>query len=138
MTGKLTKADQYTVIGDGLAVGCLDLAVTGLTSRKLELELAFNHAWRNFPLATRFPQVKADLTRCDILTILNDSPRRRWSRVSWIQNRAWWEPQLPDSHDDAGEVAESIASLYGISREQWTGLARPLVDRLGDDHVRRG
>jgi hypothetical protein len=38
MTRQLTKADQRTIIGDGLAVGCHDLGVTALTARKLELE----------------------------------------------------------------------------------------------------
>ncbi|MGW5079564.1 hypothetical protein [Micromonospora echinospora] len=93
MTRQLTKADQRTVIGDGLAVGCHDVGVTALTARKLEIELSFNHAWRSFPLATTlFRQVKGDLARCDGIPIIADSTRRRWSRVAWYQEGPWWVP----------------------------------------------
>ena len=137
MTRPLSKADQRTIVGDGLAVGCHDIGVTAVTARKLELELSFNHAWRSFPLATSmFRQIKGDLTRCDIVAIIADSPRRRWSRVEWYQEGAWWLPEWASV--DVDDVADSLTELYGIERSRWTELAQPLVERLGEDCVQRG
>ncbi|MFY1596016.1 hypothetical protein [Micromonospora sp. WMMD737] len=139
MLRKLTDADQLNLVGDGLAVGCLDLGVTAITTNTQTLDQSFRHAWRNFPLAAKaFPHVKASLARCDIQRILRDSPRRKGARVEWHQSTVWWEPHLRASYDDIDEVAESIADLDGIPRDQWLQLARPFVDKLGDECIRRG
>lgn len=136
MASKLTQADQYAAIGDGLAVGCADLGVTALTTAKVELELSFNHAWRNWSPASMFPQVRGNISRCDLLTILHKSPGRRWSRVVWTQTRGWWEP-TPRGVDDLDEVALILAGTQGVDRERWTELAAPFVERLGNNCVRR-
>ena len=43
-----------------LAVGCLILGRAELPSRKTDVELAFQRAWRARPTARDFPQVRAD------------------------------------------------------------------------------
>ncbi|MEV0732246.1 hypothetical protein [Polymorphospora sp. NPDC050346] len=137
MPEKLSKATQYTLIGDGLALGCHDLGIVAVTSKTLELELAFNAAWRDFPLATTmFAQVHASLARSDIHIILGGSPRRRWSRVAWEQHGAWWRPGPPGTLD-WDDIADSIADLYGITRQRWTELAGPFARRLRDENVQR-
>jgi hypothetical protein len=134
---KLTQADQYGTVGDGLAVGCHDLGIVGLTSATTELELSFNHAWRRFPLAdTTFRQVNATLSRCDLLTILSKSPGRRWSHVDWHQHGPWWQPE-PRGAIDYDDVADMIAGSSGVPRGQWRDLVEAFAGRLGDDHVLR-
>lgn len=133
----LSKADQQTLVGDGLAIGCLDIGITGLTAKKTELELSFNHAWRNFPLAsTVFRQVHGDIERTDILAIFHKSPRRRSGRVTWEQNGPWWEFDL--DVEDVEDVAGVISDVYGVGRDAWTTFTRSLAERLGEENIRRG
>ncbi|MFI7511462.1 hypothetical protein ACIBSS_32100 [Micromonospora aurantiaca] len=132
---KLTQADQYGTVGDGLALGCHDIGIAGITASKLELELSFNHAWRNFPPAARtFPQVNATLARCDILTILRKSSGRKWSIVEWHQHGPWWQPE-PRGILDYDDIAEMIAGSSGVSRDQWRDMVEAFAGRLGDAHA---
>lgn len=138
MPQKLTEANQLNIVGDGLAIGCLDHGVTAITANRQALDHAFRKAWRDFPLAASlFPSIKASLARCDIHKILSGSQRRKQSSVDWLQNGAWWEPSLRGLYDTIDEVAEEITDLHGIDRSQWTRLAKPFIDTLGDKHVRR-
>jgi len=138
MPNNLTQTDQRVVVGDGLAVGCADLGIIGFADDKMAIELSFNHAWYDFPLAsTLFRQIHASLSRCDIYyQILDKSPRRRWSRVEWHTDSGWWQPTVRRGND-IDDVAGSITNLYGIGRERWTQLVEPFAERLGEKYVLR-
>jgi diphthamide biosynthesis methyltransferase len=81
-SSSMTKATQETAVGEGLAVGCLALGVTGVSSARVDVNLSLSHAWRNWPPARVFTVVKASLDRKDTRRILHDSANRRWSMVA--------------------------------------------------------
>nr|WTA65703.1 hypothetical protein OHB51_24780 [Micromonospora sp. NBC_00855] len=49
-----TKDQQVKHVVEGMALGVLAQDVEAVSSAKLNLELAFNHAWRRWAPATRF------------------------------------------------------------------------------------
>jgi hypothetical protein len=129
----MTKATQETAVGEGLAVGCLALGVTGVTSARVDVDLSFSHAWRNWPSAHIFPVVKASLDRNDLRRILHDSANRRWSMLAAWECGRWYEPYLRS--DWTEEAGESLADNTGVGLEDWTELARLFIERLGTDTV---
>jgi hypothetical protein len=138
MAHTLSEAVQRTLVSHGLALGCLYLGVTAITGNKMELEFAFNRAWRRFPLATTvFKRVKGSMQRCDVLGILYDSPRTKPGQVTWETDGPWWYPDLGEAVT-TDDLATHMRAVYGLDADHWKALARSLVDRLGDGRVRSG
>jgi hypothetical protein len=133
-SSSMTKATQETAVGEGLAVGCLALGVTGVSSARVDVNLSFSHAWRNWPPARVFTVVKASLDRNDIRRILHGSANRRWSMVAAWECGRWHEPDLR-SDWTIEEAGESLADNTGVGLDAWTELARVFVERLGPDKV---
>ncbi|MDQ7910797.1 hypothetical protein RB614_40530 [Phytohabitans sp. ZYX-F-186] len=134
----MTKATQETVVGEGLAAGCLKHGVTGITSSSIVLDGAFRRAWSAFPMAGHFPAVRTTLGRETIRLILAASARRRGHVAGWQQDRAWWAPYITQSDWTPDDVTEHLAELHGIPESAWSDLAKALIDDLGDRYVRRG
>ncbi|WGJ88190.1 hypothetical protein [Gordonia sp. SMJS1] len=55
---KQTKDQQVKTVVIGLALGVLAQGVDAVTGSKMSLEFAFNHAWRRWTEADRFPSIK--------------------------------------------------------------------------------
>jgi hypothetical protein len=130
----MTKATQETAVGEGVAVGCLALGVTAITSARVDVDLSFSYAWRNWPSSRVFPVVKASLDRNDLRRILHDSANRRWSMLAAWECGRMYEPYLR-SDWTIEEAGESLAENTGVGLEAWMELARLFVERLGPDNV---
>ncbi|MDQ7910799.1 hypothetical protein RB614_40540 [Phytohabitans sp. ZYX-F-186] len=134
---QLSPTSQKTLVGDGLAVGLHAIDVAAFTAKGSEVEMAFNHAWPTFPLAsTMFRAIKASFERCNLPEILDHSPRRRSSDVAWHIKNGWWEPHLRYA-DSYQEVADLMRRSHGILPSIWMELAEPFVAKLGEERVRR-
>lgn len=132
-----SKAQQETIVGEGLALGLLAVGVDALTSRKQAVEFASGRAWRSWPHRSKFPQVRMDIARNDVLRIMRNSERRRGSVLAyWATGGAWYEPvQRADwSVEEDGAV---LGENSGIPFAEWVSLAEVIVAELKDDEVRR-
>ena len=133
---RLTKAQQETAVGEGLAVGCLAIGVIAVTSEKMAVELAFVRAWREWAWSSPFPVIHATHARNDLLRILHASPRRRGSVLAgWSSDREH-QPYLPVDWG-VDEAGESLESWTGVPLQGWVELARAFVEDLGEAKVRR-
>lgn len=131
MAYKPSKAQQETALGEGLAIGTLALGVESVPSDKLAIEFAFRHAWPRWEHNYKFPVVKANLDRTDILRILHDAEGRRGAYVaSWATDRRTFEPYLRQDWP-IEEAAESVGEDYGVNLSGWTALAGSWLTDMG-------
>jgi hypothetical protein len=136
--GDLSKARQQKNVGEGLAVGVLALGVEAVTSNKMAVELAFRRAWRDWSCRARFPQVRAEIRRDDIVGILHDSANRRGVIVAdWTSDGPEYVPTLRVdwSVEEAGDF---VGEEAGVAHAQWVELAQAFLAELKDCEVRRG
>lgn len=81
MVDKLTPVQQQTEMGEGLAVGCLVVGVSAMTSQDGPLESAFAQALASWPWVARY----RSLTRSQkwpARSIIRKSAGRRRSHVA--------------------------------------------------------
>ncbi|MGB6161548.1 MAG: hypothetical protein WCF33_21580 [Pseudonocardiaceae bacterium] len=131
---RLTKAQQETSVGEGLAVGCLAIGVLAVTSEKMAVELAFVRAWRKWAWSSRFPTIHATHARNDLLRILHDSPRRRRSVLAEWSSDHMYQPYLREDWE-VEEASESLESWTGVPLRGWVELARAFVEDLGEAKI---
>lgn len=76
--GQITAAQQRKMVGEGLAIGCVGLADTEIPADKFAVEAAFPYAWPRWRGAGLFPQIRANLSRNDVLPhVIYPSEQRR-------------------------------------------------------------
>ena len=85
----MSKATEQTALGQGLALGARMLSVDSVMANKMNLELDFRRAWRDWPYRSRFPLIKAGPHSDDLLIVLHASGRRPRSKF------AYWESEWP-------------------------------------------
>ncbi|MFI7483060.1 hypothetical protein ACH9EU_11680 [Kocuria sp. M1R5S2] len=130
-----SKVQQQTAVGEGLAIACLALGVDEVPNSKLDLEFAFNHAWQAWPHRSKFPQIRADMERTDILRILDDADGRRWAFVgSWTTDYTTWFPRLKQDNWGWAELADSAGGTFDVDLDGWISLAAPWLDHMGVRH----
>lgn len=132
MAMTLSKAMQETAVGEGLALGCVALGVDAIEGSKMDLELAFRHAWRAWPCRSTFPQVHADAERDDLLRILNKSEGRRSAHLSGWASQWPFVPYVAEAWT-VEDVAEILQGSTGVPFAGWIELARSFVDDLHPD-----
>jgi hypothetical protein len=133
----MTKAQQETAVGEGLAVGCLALGIASVTSNKMDVEFAFRHAWRDWQWAYLFPVVHASISRNDLLRIVRASPRRRGAIVAeWDMGRVL-TPILNFDDESLKGAGALLETSTGVPFQGWLSLARAFTDDLGEDKVQR-
>jgi hypothetical protein len=125
----MSKAVQQTAVGEGLALGCIALQRESFNGQKTSIELAFRHAWRAWEHSGRFPAVRADNHRDDLLGIIRRSPRRRSAQLSGWATEWPFVPVLADGWE-IDDVAELLASQTGVPLSGWESLARLFLERL--------
>lgn len=125
----MTKARQQTLVGEGLALGCLAAGRESFNGQKMSVELAFQHAWQHWTYRDRFPAVHAGLDRNDLLGIINKSPRRVSSHLVGWSNQWPFVPYLAEEWS-LEEVAEILASEAGVPLTGWQELARAFLEDL--------
>lgn len=130
MTSKLTKARQQTAVGEGLAIGCIALGHTELSANKMAVEFAFQRAWRDWPQARMFPQIRAGLDRNDIYyQIMGRSGNRQGPRLAYWNVGRTLRPQLSEG-SDMEDAEDLIEKFYELPMSAWANLARAFCDDL--------
>jgi hypothetical protein len=91
-----SKNQQVKTVVIGMALGVLAQGVDALTSGKMPLELGFNHAWRRWPKAGRFPSIRGHNSGNLFWVGLSKSERRQGTYAAWDLDR-WCSPYI--AHD---------------------------------------
>ncbi len=131
----MTAVQQQVAVGEGLAIGCLNLGVSAVTSQKMTVELAFQRAWRGWARSSTFPRIHASLPRNDFLTIVHSSANRRGSTVAaWSCDRRL-TPYLTVDGWTIDDAAELLQGSCGVPVQDWTDLAKLFVEDLGEGNV---
>lgn len=134
---QLSKAVQQTVVGEGLAAGCLRIGVIGVPASSAELDAGFRRAWAKFAYAeTTFPAIKATLARNDVQTILSMSSRRHSAVAVWHDQGAWWSPEVTQTDWTPDDVVDHLSEVYEVTPTAWDNLAGDLADALGRGRMR--
>jgi hypothetical protein len=125
----MTKARQETIVGEGFALGCVIVGRESFNGQKMSIEFAFEHAWRDWPFAARFPAVRADAQRNSLIGIIDRSPRRRSSCLAGWASEWPFTPYIEESWSPA-EVADLLAHECGVPEKGWRELAQLFLDHL--------
>ena len=116
----MTKALDESMVGQGLAVACLALGVTGVTSDRIAFERAFRHAWRDWPHVRQFPTIRADFERSSIGRIVHKSAGRRGPLLAAWESGRWLTPYLVDG----AELAYAVDLIPTLTAQE--NVAIPL------------
>ena len=129
-----SPAQQRNAVSEGVALGLLMCDRDEIPYDKFRVDLAFAHAWRNWPHRHRFPQVDTDLRKGlgGALVMTRAQERKRTFVLYWARERSLvicqragdWDPDDVDDVQFALSVIDQETPLEG-----WMALAR---DFLGD------
>lgn len=131
----LTKDQQIKEVVVGMALGVLAQRVEAVTSGKMALEFAFNHAWRNWANASKFPKINGHDPGNLFWIGLGKSERRVGVRAAWERGQ-WSEPYVTYKGWAVDEVLDLHAD-EGTSAENWIELGRLFVEYFKPEEVRR-
>jgi hypothetical protein len=118
-----------TVVGEGLALGCVAAGLSEFNGQKLSIELSLQQAWRGWPYRDHFPAVHVNIERNDLLGIVWRSPRRRGPHVTGWAGEWAFLPYVEDALelDEAGEI---LQEQCGVPLSGWHQLAEAFKTRL--------
>jgi hypothetical protein len=124
-----TKARQQTIVGEGLALGCVGVGLVEFSDHKMTIELSLEQAWRDWQYRDFFPAVHVGIARNDLLGIVHRSPRRRGPRVAGWAGEWPFLPYVEDGLElaEAGDVLEGES---GVPLSGWLQLANTFRARL--------
>src|SRR5438552_17216362 len=88
-----TKDQQIKHVVEGVALGVLAHRVEAVSSAKLEIELAFNQAWRRWTRASQFPSIPRHDAGNLFWIGVGKSEGRRGVCAAWRRGR-WAEPYI--------------------------------------------
>lgn len=124
-----SKARQHTVVGEGLALGCVAAGLSEFNEQKLSIQLSLEQAWRDWPYRDHFPAVHEGIDRNDLLGIIRRSPRRLGPHVAgWAGE---W-PFLPYVEEglELSEAGDILQEQCGVPLAGWRALAEHFRTRL--------
>jgi hypothetical protein len=130
-----TKDQQVKHVVEGLALGVLAQGVEAVSSAKMEFEFAFDHAWRRWGKASRFPSIGGNDPGNLFWLGVGKSEGRRAARAAWNYGR-WAEPYLILD----GWTVDECLELHADERasvEDWQEFSRLYVARFKPEQVRR-
>jgi hypothetical protein len=127
----MSKAGQQKTVGEGLAVALLGLGVEAVTINEQVVESTFSRAWQKWTCNSRFPQVRADIARNDIVGILRGSARRLGAHIADWSCDGEYVPRLRVEWpiDEAGRM---VGDEIGVTFDHWLELATAFVEQLGE------
>ncbi|GAB2562180.1 hypothetical protein [Leucobacter ruminantium] len=128
------KDQQVKTVVVGMALGVLAQGVEAVTSKKMALEFAFNHAWRRWPEARFFPSIGGHDPGNMFWIGLGKSERRQGAIAAWDESQ-WCAPYL--TQDWTVEEALEHHSDDEVSAEDWAELGRLFVEHFKPEEVRR-
>ncbi len=126
-----TKDQQIKHVVEGLALGVLANGVEAVTSAKMTQEFAFNHAWRRWGPASKFPSIKGHDPGNLIWIGIGKSERRQGARAAWERDR-WCYPYVRLQGWTAMACLEHHADERA-SISDWLELGRIFADRFADE-----
>lgn len=122
-----TKDQQWKLVIQGLAAGCLVEGHDRLPGAKMRVEFAFSHAWRRWEDAYRFPSVDPN----DFFIYARKSERRNGAAAAlgWGSEL---EPYLAGGCADwePTEVLDLLSERDAPDEESWVALAKLFVSDL--------
>lgn len=130
----LTKDHQIKEVVIGMALGVLAQGVEAVTSSKMTLEFAFNHAWRKWPKASQFPSIRGNDPGNLFWIGIGKSERRVGACAAWERGR-WSAPYIMYDNWTVEEALNLHASV-GTSAEDWIELGRLFVEYFRPEDVR--
>ena len=98
----------------------------------MTVEFAFQRAWRDWRLASKFKNVHFSVQRNDLLRILDRSERRRGPIVAAWSNGEMLVPYLTMDGWTIEDAADIVLGTCGVSLAGWTELSRGFVAGLGE------
>src|SRR4051812_33416768 len=131
-----TRDQQVRTFVEGLALGTLALGVTAVSSAKIELEFAINHALRLWSCASQFPSLSGIQAGNYVWIGIRKSERRRGARACWRDGK-WLTPYIVMDGWSADDCLQLLAELEPVPVEGWLELGRLFIDHLGDARVQR-
>ncbi|WP_433802611.1 hypothetical protein [Actinomycetospora sp. CA-084318] len=133
MPHTLTRARQQTEMGEGLAVGCLVVGVTGLDPATADD--ALRTALETWPWATRYPALRRNPAVHD--TMRTSPGRRALTIAQWVFSRGLAVPQLRDDEWDLPNACVRLEEATAVPARRWLDLTRAFLERLPDDAIWR-
>jgi hypothetical protein len=131
---KISPARQRNAVSQGIALGLCMLDRNEFAFDKLRIDLAFEHAWRDWDARYRsqFPRVSSDLAKgTDAVWVMAHADEAKntlvlfwdWSgRDLTIYARGEWDP------NEASEVKWALSVIDGeVPLEGWLSLARTFL-----------
>jgi hypothetical protein len=132
-----TKDQQVKQVVEGLALGVLARGVVRVAGGKVDLELAFNRAWRSWSRSDSFPAINGISAGNQIWLGMGKSERRTGVRAGWANHTV---PYLLDGFDQwsVEECLDFFADDLA-SAEDWVSLGDLFVEALkpGDKLARQ-
>ena len=118
-----------------MALGVLAQDVSAVTSNKMALEFAFNHAWRTWSQARQFPSVTGH-DPGNLFWIGVAKSERRRGVCAARQTGRWSEPYIA-YQDWAVEECLDLHADERASAADWVELGRLYVSDFKPEEVRR-
>ncbi|WP_215547376.1 hypothetical protein [Amycolatopsis sp. CA-230715] len=121
-----TKGQQVKHVVERVALGALAVGVEAMSSTKMALELRFDHVWRLWSPASRFPSLgRGPHAPGNLFWIgLLDSAGRRWASAAWGKDGRC--PAVPARWlvaGGTGRLSGPFRSLVDERIQGGTGLA---------------
>ena len=130
-----TKDQQVKAVVIGMALGVLAQGVDAVTSAKMSLEFAFDHAWQRWPQASQFPSIKGHDPGNLFWIGLGKSERRSGVCAAWERGK-WCAPYI--AYD--GWTVEEALDLHAdadVTARDWIELGRLFVVYFKPEEVQR-
>lgn len=115
-----TKGQQVKHVVERVALGALAVGVEAMSSTKMALELRFDHVWRLWSPASRFPSLgRGPHAPGNLFWIgLLDSAGRRWASAAWGKDGRC--PAVPAN----GWLLEELDDCLAHFGRSWTNGSR--------------
>jgi hypothetical protein len=130
-----SKDQQIRTVVVGMALGVLAQDVEAVTSAKMKLEFAFNHAWRRWSKVHHFPSIKGHDPGNLFWIGLGKSERRQGVCAAWASGR-WCQPYVTYESWTVDEALDLIADSR-VTADDWIELGRLFVEDFRPEEVRR-
>ncbi|MEV4704534.1 hypothetical protein [Actinoplanes sp. NPDC049316] len=131
-----SKDQQIRHVVEGVALGVLAQGVDAVSSSKMDLEFAFNHAWRRWSRAAEFPSIGRAPDPGNLFWIgVGKAEGRQVVRAAW-QRAQWTEPYITLE----GWTVDECLDLHADERasvEDWKELGRLFVSWFKGEQLRR-
>jgi len=130
-----TKDQQVRDVVIGVALGVLAQSVEAVTSSKMTMEFAFNHAWRSWPRAQLFPSITGHDPGNLFWIGVGKSEGRRGACAAWDRG-IWSAPYVTLEGWTVAEALDLHADTK-VTVDDWIELGRLFVNEFKPGEVRR-